>query len=85
MKGKQFQRCSTAWHRSNSEYLFRNQVQAANQQDLAKPGVKCVLCKACSVYRTSVLFVLYKMCSMYCTMCAVCIVQGDICEFNIKI
>ena len=37
---------------SNSEYLVRNQVQAANQQDLVLQGVKCVLCKGCSVYCT---------------------------------
>ena len=57
---------------SNSEYLARNQVQSANQQDLA---VKFALCKACSVYCTSVSCGLLKVCSMCCTMCAVCIVQ----------
>ena len=53
---------------SNSEYLVRNRVQAANQQDLLVKGVKCLLYKACSVYCTSVQCVMYK--------CALCIVQG---------
>ena len=57
---------------SNSEYLVRNRAQAANQQDLA---VKFALCKACSVYCIRVLCGFLKVCSMCCTMCAVCIVQ----------
>ena len=44
-----------------------------------------VLCKACSVYFTSLPCVLFKVCSMYCTRCAVCIIQGVKYELYIKI
>ena len=70
---------------SNSEYLDRNQVWAANQQDLVVQGVMCVLYKKYSVCFTSVPCVLYKVCSMFYTRCAVCITQGVQCEFYIKI
>ena len=40
--------------RSNSEYSVRNQVQAVNQQVIVVQGVKNVLYKACSVYCTIV-------------------------------
>ena len=71
--------------RSNSQYLVRNQVQAANQQELVVQGVKCVLCKACSVYCTSVLYVVFKVCSMSCARHAAYIIRGVKCEFYIKI
>ena len=61
---------------SQSEYLVRNQVRAAYQQDLVVQGVKGVLYKVLSVYCTSVLCVLCKVCSLYCTRCTVCIIQG---------
>ena len=67
------------------EYLVRNQVQAANQQDLIVQDVNCLLYQAYSVYFTSVPSVLLKVGSMYCTMCAVCIIHGVPCEFYIKI
>ena len=61
---------------SHSEYLVRNPVQSAYQQDLFVQGVKCVFYKVCSVYYTNVPSVLYKVCNMYFTRCTVCIVQG---------
>ena len=60
-----------------------NRVQAANQQDLVVQGVKCILCKACSAYCTSVPCVMFKVCSIYCTRCPVSIIQGVKCEFQI--
>ena len=62
--------------KSHSEYLVRNPVQSAYQQNLVVQGVKCVLYKICSVYCTNVPFVLYNVRNMYCTRCAVGIVQG---------
>ena len=50
--------------------MVRNQVQAANYQDLVVHGVKYLLYKACSVFCTSVPCVFFKVCSMYCTRCA---------------
>ena len=48
-------------HALDFEYLVRNQVQAANQQNLVVRGVKCVLCKALSAYCTSVPCVVFKV------------------------
>ena len=61
---------------SHSEYLVRNQVQAAYQQDLVVQGGKCVLYKVSSVYCTSMQCILYQVCRLYCTGCTVCIIQG---------
>ena len=57
--------------------------QAAKQQDLGIQGDKCVSCNACSVYCTSLLCVLFKVWSMFFTVCAMCIIQGVICELYI--
>ena len=54
---------------SHSEYLDRNQVQAAYQEDLAVQGVKCLMYKVSSVFCASMPCVLYKVCRLYCTMC----------------
>ena len=62
---------SCNFNRSNSEYLVRNQVQAAYQQDLVAKGVKCVLIKVCRMYLKGAQCVLY--------------VQGVQGEFNVKI
>ena len=67
-------------YKSNSEYLVRNQVQAANQQNLVEHGVERIMCQSCSVYRASVPSVLSKVCSMYCTRGAVCIIKIVQCE-----
>ena len=64
--------CISLIYISSSEYLVRNRVQAANQQDLVLQGLKCVSCKTCSVYCTSV-------CRVHCWRCAMCIVQGVQC------
>ena len=62
---------------SNSEYLVRNRVQAANQQDLVIQGGKCALCNVqgmqCVFYKSAmrivqgVQYALYKLCSVYYT------------------
>ena len=43
------------------ECLVRNPVHSAYQQDLVEQGVQCLF---------------YKVCRVYCTRCAVCIVHG---------
>ena len=63
-------------HNSHSEYLLRNQVQAAYQPDLDVQGETGVLYNVSNVYCTSVPCVLYKMCILYCTVCTVCIIHG---------
>ena len=50
--------------KSHFEYLVRNPVHLAYQQGLVVQGVQCVL---------------YMVCNVYCTRCAVCIVLGVQC------
>ena len=59
--------------RSHSEYLVRNRVQAAYQQDLVLQGVNCVLYKYAMFIVKGVQTELYRMYSLYHTGCAVCI------------
>ena len=60
-------------------WVFGQKSRSGSQPaSLAVEGVKCKLCKACSVYCTSLPCVLFKVCSMYCTT-AVCIIQSVIC------
>ena len=58
-------------HISHSEYLVRNRVQAADQQDLIVQCVKCVL------YKSGVC--ISQVLRVYCTRCEDCIVQGVDC------
>ena len=69
--------------KSHSEYLVRNRVQAACQQDLIVQGVKCVLYKVWSVLY-KVWSVLYKECRLYCTSCTMCVIHGVQCVFTSK-
>ena len=50
--------------KSHSQYLVRNQVLAAYQQDLVVQGVKCVLYKVLSVYCTSLPYIVHGMQSL---------------------
>ena len=53
---------SECFVRSHSEYLVRNPVHSAcQQQNIVVQGVQCLL---------------YKVSSVYCTRCATCFVQG---------
>ena len=85
------------WFPSDSEYLVRNWVRAAYQQDVILQGLKCVLFKfpVCivqgepnvlyrvySVYCTRCGVCIEQVCSVYCTRCAYCIVQGVECALH---
>ena len=58
--------------RSNSEYLLRNRVLAAYQQDLVVQGVKCVLYKNSMYILQGAHIVLYKVYCVYHIGYAVC-------------